>query len=202
MENLKGLIKDPTIEQFLKQYPTEEWCEVLKKTLKCGIYSMNTLEKICHGSKIEKKTIKKNCDNDEKANNKHTEEDIQHINNPIHPTKDKKSEQKPFKRKRKSQILLVKPQIQRSTPRAKHLELEICLDKKDKLRLNSAKTIKTRTNSTKNSKHGSFFKNESTVKHQPDKIETNYIDGTLAKSFHNLTSKILENYINPKSRDR
>lgn len=33
MENLKGIIKDPTIEQFLKQYPTEKWCEMLKKNL-------------------------------------------------------------------------------------------------------------------------------------------------------------------------
>lgn len=43
MENIDKVIEDPLIRAFLQKYPKQEWADVLKRALKLGIYSMNTL---------------------------------------------------------------------------------------------------------------------------------------------------------------
>ena len=46
MEHFESVLQDPVIKGYLKRFPYAEWEEVLKKTLKLGIHSMNTLQSL------------------------------------------------------------------------------------------------------------------------------------------------------------
>ena len=46
METFSDILEENTIKSFLRQYPKNEWTEVLTKALKFGIYSMTTIESL------------------------------------------------------------------------------------------------------------------------------------------------------------
>ena len=44
MDLLSSLLEDATISQYLRQFPEDQWVEVIKKTLAYGIQSLNALD--------------------------------------------------------------------------------------------------------------------------------------------------------------
>jgi hypothetical protein len=144
MESLDCVIEDPLIKSYLKRFPCREWNEVIKKTLRLGIHSMNALKSLSLANTSPEKNVSvieiDNCQADDStvvlagSLNK---------NDQTPPSKDRtkiirKDSKLPKKKKALSQVA----KVSKATPKSKRAGFEHFKEKKESKRLNSLKTSK------------------------------------------------------------
>ncbi|OMJ74137.1 hypothetical protein SteCoe_27027 [Stentor coeruleus] len=205
MENLEAVFEDPTIKAYLKKFPKVEWGEVLKKTLKLGIHSMNTLHSLSLISISPEKSISIiDVEGGLEDDSTIALADSLIKNDRTTPsskegTKILRNISKLPSKKKKASSLVNKTKISRVTPKSKRCGFEILRDKKDNKRIHSVK------NKYKIDSHRPVASKETQNPHENFVSESKkklncekYKENNCAKSFKSLKNKGLELQLSPK----
>ena len=209
MEYFKGIQEDPLINSFLNRYPDRDWGEIIKKTLRYGIHSMNTYESLCFsGDSPRKKRIpqRESAEEEITANlyiDTYKLEDTT-PSSTKEITRIYRNESKLPKRKNKATSQIGKKATKRVTPRSARYDLGLKIDKQSFTKLITPKDLKffekppiktskislrEKHSSTNESKRSSFGDKADEIK-------------CFTNSFNSQTSKILESYISPKGQNK
>ena len=148
MENLQCVIEDQLIKGYLKRFPRKEWNEIIKKTLKLGIHSMNTLQSLSLGNVSPEKNISI-IDLDGEIDDESTVVLADSMNklegttpSSKEGTKIMRNDSKLPLKKKKALSQVGKIKVSRVTPKAKRLGFEFTREKKETKRIHSVKASK------------------------------------------------------------
>ena len=149
MENLQCVIEDPLIKGYLKRFPRQEWNEVIKKTLRLGIHSMNTLQSLSLVNGSPEKNISI-IDLDGEIEDESTVVLADSMNKLEGTTPSSKEGTKKIMRndsklplkKKKTLSQVSKIKASRVTPKSKRSGFEFIKDKKESKRIQSVKGTK------------------------------------------------------------
>ncbi|OMJ95669.1 hypothetical protein SteCoe_919 [Stentor coeruleus] len=205
MENIDKVIEDPLIGAFLQKYPKQEWPDVLKKALKLGIYSMNTLNTLNHLTISPVKSISIiDIDGglDDESTTALADSLIKTQGTTISSQEGiqiQRNDSKLPNKKKKNLSQNSKSKVSRVTPKANRSRFEFCKENKDNKRIKSTK------NKQKIEKQRLEFPKETPKSHEvmtvglkKNKDDEKCKENNCAKSFKSLKNKGLEIQISPK----
>ena len=208
MEYFKGIQEDPLINSFLNRFPDQDLGEIIKKTLKYGIYSMNTYESLCCSGNSPRKTLfsHREVAEDQIPVNSYNESYKLEDTTPSSTkeiTRIYRNESKLPKRKQKDLSQVPKKPIKRTTPRSARNGLSVFIDKHSFTKLITQKALKSSERPKKTSKASLKEKPSATIESKRSSVEDKQDEArSYTNSFNSLTSKILESYIFPKTQNK
>ena len=189
MESFEEVIKDPIIAKFLGRFPKTDWNSVLKKTLKLGIHSMNTVQTLSDINSSPKKPTK-NLEieiNHEDDSTDFLAESLVKADGttPSVMVEEKfiRNYSKIHQKKKKTLSQVNKGNLSRVTPKGKRAKIDFFKDKNTPARVHSLKTKKRQTPRTT----------------KEDRKDTG-LDGACVKSFKNLKTKASDILGSPKAK--
>ena len=210
MENFEGLNEDPVIKSFLKRFPPKEWNDVIKKTLKFGIHSMNTFENLCvidHSpvKRISMIGLEKELANDSINNIYLNDENFKLEDTTPSSTKEAtriiRQESKPPKKKKYSSSLASKKKCFLDAPRFNNINFDCLNQSKEAKRLKSVR-LKEKKNS--NSKKMLIFsgdsKNQSKNKLNSGKLDFKELETCYSKTFNSMLKQRFDSKLSPKAQ--
>ncbi|OMJ87507.1 hypothetical protein SteCoe_10760 [Stentor coeruleus] len=207
MENFEAVIEDPIIKSYLKKFPKLEWGDVIKKTLKLGIHSMNTLQSLNLISTSPEKNISiidieggleddstiflADCLTKNEGTTPSSKEGTKIIRN---------DSKLPIKKK-KTLSQVNKTKTSRITPKAKRSGFDFSRDKKEQKRIHSVKNKgKIEAQRLTLGKDPQDFSNPSISESKKKLDSEKYKENTYTKSFKSLKNKGLELILSPKQQ--
>lgn len=207
MENLVCVLEDDFIKGYLKRFPQQEWNEVIKKTLKLGIHSMNTLQSLSLINNSPEKNVSIiDMDGDLEDDSTVVLADSMNKLDGTTPsskegTKIIRNDSKLPLKKKKALSQVSKAKISRVTPKAKRCGFEFLREKKEPKRIHSVKGSKGKSESGKN--HNLKETNqENTILEALRKAESEMNKESYAKksakSFKTLNQKVFKLHLSPK----
>jgi hypothetical protein len=196
MDSFNVLLQDSVIKSFLRRFPAHEWGEVVRKTLKYGIYSMNTIESLCATESPEKKIKFIELENEDNLINQNQSKFQDTTPSSIKENKELRNSTQALKHK--STSLKTRKKLLKNTPRSKKSYFEFYQEKKE-TRNSSSKHSKSKIDHIKISKPSlkipscveEGFKND-------EKTEFSELEKSYTKSFNSLNHKIFDSYLSPK----
>ncbi|OMJ79076.1 hypothetical protein SteCoe_20980 [Stentor coeruleus] len=207
MENFEAVIEDPLIKSYLKRFPKLEWCDVIKKTLKLGIHSMNTLQSLSLiGISPEKNIsiidIEGELEDDSTILLADGLTKIEGMTpSSKEGTKIIRNDSKLPMKKKKALSQINKTKTSRITPKAKRSGFDFSRDKKEQKRIHSVKNKgKIEPQRVILSKDPQNFSNPFVSESKKKLNNEKYTENTYTKSFKSLKKKGLELILSPKQQ--
>jgi hypothetical protein len=186
MESLQGITEDPIIKSFLKRFPEENWPEMIKKALKCGIHSVCTLQSLYVKENSPHRRMKNEDENKEVKRN--TKGSVESLNIPSSLLCTSKEVQSPYlteqiqqKTKKKTGHSINRIKLSRGTPRGYAAGFDFPVEKKENVRMKSAKSGKNRKS---NKKLSGVLKNGSKKVINFEKLNFDELEKSYNKSFN------------------